>query len=710
MSNRLINETSPYLLQHAHNPVDWFPWGEEALTKARVENKPIIVSIGYSACHWCHVMERESFEKEQVAAVMNADFVCIKVDREERPDVDAIYMDAIHAMGGRGGWPLNVFLLPDAKPFYGVTYLPAQNWVQLLGSVKNAFVNNHEELVKSAEGFTDNMLIKESDKYNLYVTSAQSDENASEQLFSSVQMREDLDEMFEKIKGHFDTEKGGMDRAPKFPMPSIYKFLLRYYALTQNPEALRHIELSLNRIALGGIYDHVGGGWARYSVDDEWFIPHFEKMLYDNGQLLSIFSETYTLTKSELYKSRVYETIEWLAREMTSAEGGFYSALDADSEGIEGKFYIWTQAELKEILGDDFGWFSKLYNIRASGNWEHGYNHLHLTTMSFAPGKGVPHLATETNEISQWWEGQPLNHLMKVMFEKDSTYQNTLQTLFKARESRIRPGLDDKILASWNGLMLKGLTDAYRAFGEEKFKTLALQSAHFLKDKMTAPTHQLWHSYKNGKASIVGFLEDYAAVIDGYLGLYQATFEEEWLDEALKLTAYAIENLYDPEEELFYFTDANAEELIARKKEIFDNVIPASNSLMAHNLFALGTLFDYPEYVKLSDWMLAKMRNALLTDVQWGTNWAALYALRAQPTAEIAIVGEEMNAYRHELESRYVPNKILVGTETTSELPLLQERFALKNQTTVYVCFNKTCQLPVHSPEDVWKQLTYINE
>lgn len=695
MSNRLINETSPYLLQHAHNPVDWYPWGEEALAKARAENKPIIVSIGYSACHWCHVMERESFEKDQVADVMNADFVCIKVDREERPDVDAIYMDAIHAMGARGGWPLNVFLLPDAKPFYGVTYLPAQNWVQLLGSVKNAFVNNHTELVKSAEGFTDNMLIKESDKYNLYVTSGQSDENASEQLFSSVQMRDDLHEMFEKIKGHFDTEKGGMDRAPKFPMPSIYKFLLRYYALTQNPEALRHIELSLNRIALGGIYDHVGGGWARYSVDDEWFIPHFEKMLYDNGQLLSIFSEAHMLTKSELYKSRVYETIDWLEREMTSAEGGFYSALDADSEGIEGKFYIWTQAELKELLGDDFGWFSKLYNIRASGNWEHGYNHLHLVT----PPRPSPVREVVTRSPSLTGEGWG-----------GVQYQAALQKLFVARESRIRPGLDDKILASWNGLMLKGLTDAYRAFGEEKFKTLALQSAHFLKDNMTAPNHQLWHSYKNGKASIVGFLEDYAAVIDGYLGLYQATFEEEWLDEALKLTAYAIENLYDPEEELFYFTDANAEELIARKKEIFDNVIPASNSLMAHNLFALGTLFDYPDYVKLSDWMLAKMRNALLTDVQWGTNWAALYALRAQPTAEIAIVGEEMNAFRQELESRYVPNKILVGTKTASDLPLLQERIALKDQTTVYVCFNKTCQLPVHSLEDVWKQLTYINE
>ena len=698
MPNRLIHETSPYLQQHAHNPVDWYPWGEEALTKARTENKPILVSIGYSACHWCHVMERESFEKEQVAAVMNADFVCIKVDREERPDVDAIYMDALQAMGTRGGWPLNVFLMPDAKPFYGVTYLPAQNWVQLLGSVKNAFVNHHDELVKSAEGFTGNMLIKESEKYDLY---------PGQERGEAPPSIDDLHEMFEKMKQHFDTEKGGMDRAPKFPMPSIYKFLLRYYSLTQNPEALRQVELSLNRIALGGIYDHVGGGWARYSVDDEWFIPHFEKMLYDNGQLLSIYSEAYTLTKSDLYKSRVYETIDWLEREMTSDEGGFYSALDADSEGIEGKFYIWTQAELKSVLGDDFEWFSKLYNIRASGNWEHGQNHLHLTTMSFALGKGLPHLPTETTEKSEWWVGPPLSHLMKGVFEKDSIYKNALQKLFNARESRVRPGLDDKILASWNGLMLKGLTDAYRAFGEEKFKTLALKNARFLKEKMTA-NQQLWHNYKNGKATIVGFLEDYAAVVDAYIGLYQATFEEEWLDEALKLTAYVVENFYDAEDELFYFTDSNAQDLIARKKEIFDNVMPASNSLMAQNLYWLGTVFDHGDYVKLADWMLLKMKRALLTDVQWATNWAALYALRTQPTAEIAIVGEKVDAFRKELESRFIPNKIVVGTLSTSDLPLLQERTAKNDLTTIYVCFNKTCNLPVHTIDDIWTQLSTL--
>jgi uncharacterized protein YyaL (SSP411 family) len=364
--NRLSQQTSPYLLQHAHNPVDWYPWGEEALSKAKNENKPILVSIGYSACHWCHVMERECFEKEPIAQVMNEYFVCIKVDREERPDVDAVYMDAVQAMGVRGGWPLNVFLLPDTKPFYGVTYLPPENWVQLLKSVNQAFTNHYQELASSAEGFVENMVASESQKYGLV--------NATVHFNTR-----DTDLMFEQIQRHFDTQKGGMDRAPKFMMPSIYKFLLRYFDISQNPEALAQVELSLNRIALGGIYDHVGGGWARYSVDEDWFIPHFEKMLYDNGQLLSIYAEAYSLTQNPLYANRIQQTIQWLASEMRSHDGGFFSALDADSEGIEGKFYIWTEDELKSALGDDFSWFSKLYNISRQGNWEHGYNHLHLT-------------------------------------------------------------------------------------------------------------------------------------------------------------------------------------------------------------------------------------------------------------------------------------------------------------------------------------------
>ena len=651
-------------MQHANNPVDWYPWGDEALTKAKNENKPILVSIGYSACHWCHVMEHESFENESVAKVMNGHFVCIKVDREERPDVDSVYMDAVQAMGVRGGWPLNVFLLPDTRPFYGVTYLPTQNWTQLLGSVNNAFTGHYEELVNSADGFVQNMVESESQKYGL---------NYTADPFTI----DELDLMFEKLKQNFDDIKGGMNRAPKFPMPSIYKFLLRYYDTTQHPEALSQIELSLDRIALGGIYDHVGGGWARYSVDDEWFIPHFEKMLYDNAQLLEIFAETYSLTANELYHQRITQTVQWLSTEMLSPEGGFYSALDADSEGVEGKFYIWTKAELETILGEDFAWFAKLYNISERGNWEHGYNHLHLTNFveQTAHQKGID------------------------IADLDERYSSSLKKLAIARANRIRPGLDDKILASWNGLLIKGLTEAYRAIGDENIRTLAVNAGEFIAQKMTVDG-RLLHTYKNGKASITGFMEDYAAVIEGYIGLYQITFEEKWLTLANELTRYTISNFYDHSEGYFSFTDADGEKLIARKKELFDNVIPASNSIMAHNLHYLGMMLDQKDYIKYSEEMLSKMRKILLADVQWATNWAALYCLKASPTAEIAIIGEDFESLRKDLDRFFIPNKIVMGTDSSSNLPLLVNRSDMNGKTAIYVCYDKTCQLPVTTVED----------
>ncbi|REA63470.1 thioredoxin domain-containing protein [Dyadobacter luteus] len=667
--NRLSQETSPYLLQHAHNPVDWYPWGPEALQKAVSENKPILVSIGYSACHWCHVMEKECFEKAEIASVMNEHFICIKVDREERPDVDAVYMDAVQAMGVRGGWPLNVFLLPDAKPFYGVTYLPPQNWVQLLKSIDNAFENHRDELAGSAEGFVQNMTLSESVKYGL---------TFEERQYNMYE----LDTLFEQIKKHFDMQKGGMDRAPKFPMPSIYKFLLRYFDLSQNAEALAQIELSLTRIAVGGIYDHVGGGWTRYSVDEDWFIPHFEKMLYDNGQLLSIYAETYSLTRNELYADRIRQTIEWLKKEMLHTQGGFYSALDADSEGIEGKFYIWTYAELEAILQEDFPWFADLYNISREGNWEHGYNHLHLT-----------------NEVAQTAKALGIydDHFI-------TKYDNAIAKLASKREEKIRPGLDDKILASWNGLVLKGLTDAYRALGDEQIRLLAVDCGRFLLREMTIDG-KLKHSYKNGKATITAFLEDYAAVTDGYIGLYQITFEEIWIEQARLLTDYTISNFYDEKEGYFYFTDSEGESLIARKKELFDNVIPASNSIMATNLYILGKILYREDYAAISDRMLSQMHKILTADVQWVTNWAALYCLRTAPTPEIVIVGENADEIRKDLDRFFIPNKVVLGTTGASSLPLLQEKTDKDGKALIYVCFDKTCQLPVGSVEEALIQI-----
>ncbi|WP_342084223.1 thioredoxin domain-containing protein [Dyadobacter sp. OTU695] len=670
--NRLSQQTSPYLLQHAHNPVDWYPWGEEALSKAKNENKPILVSIGYSACHWCHVMERECFEKVPIAQVMNQYFVCIKVDREERPDVDAVYMDAVQAMGVRGGWPLNVFLLPDTKPFYGVTYLPPQNWVQLLKSINQAFTNHYQELASSAEGFVENMVASESQKYGLV--------NATVHFNTG-----DADLMFEQIQRHFDTQKGGMDRAPKFMMPSIYKFLLRYFDISQNPEALAQVELSLNRVALGGIYDHVGGGWARYSVDEDWFIPHFEKMLYDNGQLLSIYAEAYSLTQNPLYQDRIQQTIQWLATEMRSPDGGFFSALDADSEGIEGKFYIWTQDELKAALGEDFDWFSKLYNISRQGNWEHGYNHLHLT-------EPVVHAARTAGIYTD---------------DFSALYEKALAKLAEVRRKRIRPGLDDKILASWNGLLIKGLTDSYRALGREEIREMAIATGQFIAAKMTTDS-RLKHSFKNGVATVTGFLEDYAAVIEGYLGLYQITFEEGWLNKAQELADYTISSFFDQAEGFFHFTDTYGEALIARKKELFDNVIPASNSIMAHNLYTLGKMLDRGDYLEIADNMLSKMTKLLLADVQWVTNWAALYCQRAVPTAEIAIVGADADAMRKDFDRFFIPNKIVMGTSTSSTLPLLLNRTDINAKTAIYVCFEKACQLPVTKVEEALDQLAGV--
>lgn len=684
MPNQLQYETSPYLLQHANNPVEWYPWGEEALNRAIDEDKPILVSIGYSACHWCHVMERESFEREGVARVMNEHFVCIKVDREERPDVDAIYMDAVQAMGVQGGWPLNVFLMPDAKPFYGVTYLPTQQWVNLLASINNAFIENRDDLSQSADAFARELNLSDTERYGL--------------TGGSLHVTPDfLDALYRKIAVKADDEKGGMRRAPKFPMPTIWRFLLRYQAAIDHvdpdaPEiqsALHLVTQTLDRMALGGIYDQLGGGFARYSTDVDWFAPHFEKMLYDNGQLLTLYSEAYSLTRNPLYKQVVYQTIAFAQRELLSPEGGFYSALDADSEGVEGKFYTFTTPELREHLGADFDWFADLYHITEDGNWEHERNILHRveTDVSFAERMG--------------WTADELSAKLQPIHER----------LMALRDTRIRPGLDDKILCSWNGLMLKGLATAYRVFNEPEFLTLALRQAFFLLRKMRDSRNgRLWHTYKLGRARQAGFLDDYAAVIDGLLALYQATFTESWLTEADQLMQYVLLNFSEPKtgdeaDPMFFFTDKNGEELIARKKELFDNVIPASNSMMAENLLTLSLLLERPAYAERADQMLGRVQPLVQANADYLSNWAGLFALRSRPTAEIAIVGPDLDRFRAEIDAVYYPNKVLSGTTDRSGLPLLDQRGTVDGKTALYVCYNRTCQLPVTSVDAMWTLL-----
>ncbi len=663
-SNKLIHESSPYLLQHAHNPVQWYPWGAEALKKAKDEDKPIIVSIGYSACHWCHVMERECFEKEEMAALMNKHFINIKVDREERPDIDQIYMDAVQAMGIHGGWPLNVFLTPDTNPFYGGTYFPPAQWANLLNQIEKAFKEHRGDIEKSGEEFKNTLSRSEVAKYNLTESSKEF-------------LKEDLDKMFAVMKPNFDTNMGGTARAPKFPMPSIYAFLLRYYSVSKNEEALRHVTLTLDKMAYGGIYDQLGGGFARYSTDMDWFAPHFEKMLYDNGQLMSLYTEAYQATKEERYKGIVYETVEWLEREMTSREGGFYSALDADSEGEEGKFYVWKEQELRDLLGTDIELFNEYYQVNTNGNWEHHNNILtkRISDLAFADRHKVS-LQDLHLKVNSW----------KVK-------------LLQVRNKRIHPGLDDKILASWNGLMLKGLADAYRVFDEPKFLTLALNNARFLKTKMKEG-EKLFHNYKNEKATIDGYLEDYAFVIDGYISLYEATFEEEWINEAISLANYVIEHFYDAEEGLFFFTADNSEKLIARKKEIFDNVIPASNSAMARNMYKLGLFLYKDDWTELAESMLSRTKKIIVTEPTYLSNWACLFADKSVPTAEIAISGKESLQKRKELDQPYLPNKILAGAVEASTLPILEGREPMDDKTFIYVCFDKTCQRPVENTEE----------
>jgi uncharacterized protein YyaL (SSP411 family) len=667
--NRLLNESSPYLLQHAYNPVDWYPWGEEALQKARNENKPMLVSIGYAACHWCHVMEHQSFEHEQIARIMNEHFVCIKVDREERPDVDQIYMDAVQAMGLRGGWPLNVFLNSEAKPFYGGTYFPPQQWAGLLTNIAKAYQEHRDQLDESAEQFAEALNKSELEKFGL----RKADTSLSEADFNLL---------FQNFSKRFDQKRGGMQPAPKFPMPVNYLFLLRYHQQSGVQAALDHTTLTLREMAYGGLYDQAGGGFARYSTDEEWLVPHFEKMLYDNGQLVSLYAEAYQVTQDPLYKEVVYETVEFVARELMSGEGGFYSSLDADSEGEEGKFYVFSKEEIEEVIGEEEPLFSAYYNILGGeGNWEHGHNILHRTISDQAFAEKHDLAVEELREKVQVWKA-------KIM---------------KVREKRVRPGLDDKVLASWNALMLKGLADAYRAFGEDRFLQLARQNAHFLLEKMkNGPA--LFHNYKNGKATIEGFLEDYALLIRALLSLYEVTFEEQWLREAKRLADHVLKNFFDAEEQLFFFTSNEGEKLIARKKEVFDNVIPASNSVMAINLHLLGLFFDNGRYTELSDAMLSRVKELVVKEPSHLANWAILYGMKLKPTAEIAVVGQETEEFRRQFGLHFLPNSILVGTTGESHLPLLEDRVT-QNGTTIYVCYNKTCQLPVRSVAEAMDQL-----
>ena len=666
-TNQLIRESSPYLLQHAHNPVNWYPWGQEALDKAKRENKLIIVSIGYAACHWCHVMEHESFENEEVANYMNEHFVAIKVDREERPDIDQIYINAVQLLSGRGGWPLNCISLPDGRPIYGGTYFPKDHWVDMLAQVSQ-FVTGHPDKAEEqarhlTEGVQNNEMI--------YAGTVVQD-------FSL----DDLDEIFLRWKGNIDYSEGGSAGAPKFPLPVGIQFLLQYHYLTHNEDALRAVMLTLDKMSAGGIYDQVGGGFSRYSTDAYWKVPHFEKMLYDNAQLVSLYAAAYQQSGNAAYKTIVSETLDFVLRELTSDEGGFYASLDADSEGEEGKFYTWTKHELQKALGLNAAFIIDYYNVTESGNWENGQNILFKKQTDAAMAD--KYKLTEA-ELSGFISGAKA-------------------TLLHERSSRVRPGLDDKILCGWNGLMLKACVDAYRVFGDQQYLDMALRNAAFINSKIKQSDGRLNRNYKNGKATINAFLDDYAFTIQAFISLYQATFDYKWLEEAHELTTYAIVHFYDAKSAMFYYTSDLDASLIARKMELSDNVIPSSNSEMAKNLYQLGHYFYNDEYLEMARKMLGNVKEHALESAAYYANWDILMGWLAREPYEIAIVGENCEALRKEFDSYYLPDVFLSGGKTEGKAAFLSGKL-VEGQTTIYVCRNKQCQRPVIDLKEALKQL-----
>lgn len=657
MPNQLIHSTSPYLLQHAHNPVEWQEWGEPALQEAKKSDKPILVSIGYSACHWCHVMEKQSFEDKDIAAIMNENFVCIKVDREERPDIDQVYMESVQAMGAHGGWPLNVFLTPDQKPFYGGTYFPPQQWSRLLLQVAQTFKIKRAEINQSADELAEHLQKSDLQRF------AKEDE-------SNVFTRGNLDSMFSILQNKFDTKWGGIEKAPKFVMPAVWQWLLRYYFVSQNKEALGMVLLTLKQMTRAGLYDQLGGGFARYSVDSEWFAPHFEKMLYDNAQLLSLYAEVYAVTKDEFYKTIVYETTTWIQREMMSAEGGFYSALDADSEGVEGKFYTWTWKELKDALGNDLTQAADHFHCTPEGNWEHGQNIL-------------------TQESDQ-------TEMVSIRQAK--------QKMFAFREKKIKPSLDDKVLTGWNALVIQGLIDCYKSLGDELFLSLAMKNISFI-EKNLIDEGRVFRTFKNKRSTTEGFLEDYAFLIRGYVSLYQVTFDENFLRKAEHWTKSVIQTFFDEKENYFHFSSSASERLIARKKEIFDNVIPASNSVMARNLFLLGTLLDKNDWKEMAMKMTAQLSSIITSEPVYMCHWGILFAEITEGMTEVVISGNELEKIREEIQFNYIPFVAYVGAKSKSNLALMEGRESVDGKTKIYVCRNKVCKLPVDNVNSAINQL-----
>ena len=679
MPNRLINETSPYLLQHAHNPVDWYPWGPEALERARSEDMPILLSIGYSACHWCHVMERESFENEDIAALMNESFVSIKVDREERPDLDSIYMTAVQAMTGQGGWPMTVFLTPDGRPFYGGTYFPPEErgglpgFPRVVQALARAYRENRGEVVQATQRLIG------------HIRQVSAGVRSREPLTADI-----LHQAYGGIAGSFDDRHGGTGLQPKFPQPMVYEFLLRYHLRFESPDALDMVDLTLEKMARGGIYDQLGGGFHRYSTDTYWLVPHFEKMLYDNALLARLYLHAFQTTRKPLYRRVVEETLDYVTREMTHPSGGFYSAQDADSEGVEGKFFVWRPEEITDILGKEAAEVvNRVYGVTRTGNFE-GHSILHVAE---PPEKAAGELGMAQPEL-------------------DALLQASKAALLRARESRVRPARDDKVLTSWNGLMLGAFAEAGAVLDRPDYVSYANQNAKFLLNHLRKGD-RLLRTYRDPRAGLNGYLEDYAFLVDGLITLHEATFDQDWLREAVALGYGMVDLFWDEGEGLWYDTGRDHEALIVRPRDVSDNATPSGASMATDVLLRLAVITGDSEFRRRAAESLRSVRELMSRVPAGAGHWLGALDLYLSSPREIALVGEpaapETRALAAEVYREYMPNRVFVGIDDAetppSGIPLLAGRGRIDGAPTAYICRNYVCGLPVTTPSDLARQL-----
>lgn len=684
MPNHLIHESSPYLLQHAHNPVEWYAWKPVAFERAQKENKPVLVSIGYSTCHWCHVMERESFEDQDVAAFMNEHFINIKVDREERPDIDHIYMQVCQAINGNGGWPLHAFLLPDGRAFYAGTYYPPRpahgrpSWMQLLHHLYHTYRDKKEVVTDQAERL---MEILKSGETAFF------EKKWNEPVGDDANFNRLPDQIFEKLKSQFDRLEGGFGGAPKFPSTMSLQFLLIYHHFTGNQEAYNHVMSSLDKMTMGGIFDHLGGGFARYATDRGWIVPHFEKMLYDNALLVSLLADAYGSSGKDEYRSAMEDTLGWVIREMRQEEGGFFSALDADSEGVEGKYYVWDKPEIEQILGDEAGLFCEFYQVTDSGNWEHR------------------NILFQKERLSDFAKRRKVDSA-----DLQSMLNRAKQKLLVERSKRIRPGLDDKILLDWNALICTAFAKAHKVTGQASYRRAAEDCLVFLLDKFSAGDDRFFHVYKNGRTQYDAFLDDYAFLVEAMLEVYSINFDEKLLARAKRLVDGVIEDFYDPTEKLFYFTSKRQPELVVRRKEIFDAATPSGNAIMVKNLTALAVLFDRPDFRELAAQLLQKVLPAVVTYPVSFSCWAQAILARVYPLSETVVIGEKAFEFAATILRRFLPNQVIMaGIHANENFPLLAGKEA-GSGTLIYLCRDYACQRPVGSPEEFFTLMQGISQ